>query len=224
MSKVNLVWVTPDAENLLSYIARVSNPENQVKQLSLESPDEMNYRLIKYLIKNKHWSPFQMANICLEINTTRAVSAQIIRHSSFSFQEFSQRYSDVAELKEFDYPEVRYKGTSNRQSSLTEEEAEVNSHLHEDNQLIAKTAIDNAYSAYQTLIDKGVALESARMVLPMCAPTRLYMNGTLRSWIHYLSVRRDRKHAQKEHFEIADEINAILKDYFPLTWRALEDV
>ena len=514
MSNVNLVWVTPDAENLLTYIARVSNPANQQKQLESESPEQMNSRLIGYLIKHKHWSPFEMVNACFEITTTRAISAQILRHRSFclganteiwfdlpadkyrpykkriedlydnfhfgskpsginkirmpmqnrikamrirclneetgdiththinditknkahlfkvtlesgevieaskehhfftdmgwltleealnkkakvtiqtnkskverqytfpqideaneiwlpikswenyyisnmgrlkrvgkhsqgkirigtpsksngypilslnkpgvqkeypvhtlvlktfkpqedytnlvarhknhnkldnrldnlewgsdldnkmdtyteglckqlttkfveiisvedlgvqdsydisvdgpwhnfvannivvhnSFQEFSQRYSSVAELPEFHYPEIRYAGTTNRQASLTMEDAGISKEDHYTQALIAKTAIDDAMDAYQTLLDKGVAPESARMVLPMCSPTRLYMNGTIRSWIHYLQIRIDEAHVQKEHVEIAKQINNILSNLLPLTWKAL---
>jgi len=223
MSNVNLIWVTPDAESLLAYIARVSNPKNQQVQLESESPEQMNSRLIKYLIKNKHWSPFQMVNACFEVNTTRAISAQIIRHQSFAFQEFSQRYSAVSELPEFHYPEIRFAGTTNRQASMTAKEKGIEDDEHSTLELLAKTSIDESLNAYQTLLDKGVAPESARMILPMCSPTRLYMNGTLRSWIHYLQIRLEEEHVQKEHVEIAKQINHSLSNLFPLTWKALND-
>ena len=220
MNQASLVWVTPDAENLLAYIARVSNPANQQKQLESESPEQMNSRLIGYLLKHKHFSPFEMVNACLEINTTRAISAQIIRHRSFCFQEFSQRYATVGNLPEFHYPEIRYVGTSNRQASLTAKEARREDQVISDNETV-KQAIDSAQITYNHLIDNGVAPESARMVLPMCSPTRIYMNGTLRSWIHYLQIRNDESHVQKEHVAIAKEIDLILSQLFPLTWTSL---
>lgn len=222
MTKVKLIWVTPDAENLLTYIARVSNPVNQQKQLESENPKQMNSRLIGYLIKHKHWSPFEQVNACFEINTTRAISAQILRHRSLSAQEFSQRYSTVDELGSFEIPEVRYTGTSNRQASLTAAEAQKEDRLKYDN-YIMESAITFAVDSYTNLINNGVAPESARMVLPMCSPTRLYLNGTLRSWIHYLQVRNDDSHVQKEHVEIAKEIDNILAELFPLTWKALNN-
>jgi thymidylate synthase (FAD) len=182
----------------------------------------MNSRLIGYLIKNKHWSPFQMVNVCFEVNTTRAISAQILRHSSLAAQEFSQRYSTVDELGSFEIPEVRYTGTSNRQASLTAAEAQKEDRLKYDN-YIMESAITFAVDSYTNLINNGVAPESARMILPMCSPTRLYLNGTLRSWIHYLQVRNDESHVQKEHVEIAKEIDVQLAELFPLTWKALNN-
>jgi len=222
MEKVKLIWVTPNAENLLTYIARVSNPKNQQKQLESENPEQMNSRLIGYLIKNKHWSPFEQVNACFEINTTRAISAQILRHRSLSAQEFSQRYSTVDELEYFETPEVRYVGTSNRQASLTAEEAQKEDRVIFDS-YIMESAINFALDSYRSLISNGVAPETARMVLPMCSPTRLYLNGTLRSWIHYLQVRNDADHTQKEHVEIAKLIDAQLAELFPLTWKALNN-
>lgn len=220
--KVKLIWVTPDAENLLTYIARVSNPLNQQKQLESENPEQMNSRLIGYLIKHRHWSPFQMVNVCFEVNTTRAISAQILRHSSLAAQEFSQRYSTVDELGSFEIPEVRYIGTSNRQASLTAIEANKDDRVEFD-EYIMESAVNFALDSYKSLISNGVAPESARMVLPMCSPTRLYLNGSLRSWIHYLQVRNDPAHTQKEHVEIAKEIDTHLAELFPLTWKALNN-
>jgi thymidylate synthase (FAD) len=222
MTKVKLIWVTPDAENLLTYIARVSNPVNQQKQLESENPEQMNSRLIGYLIKHKHWSPFEQVNACFEINTTRAISAQILRHKSFAFQEFSQRYATVDKLSEFHYPEIRYAGTTNRQASLTAVEANKEDRVEFD-EYIMESAVNFALDSYKSLISNGVAPESARMILPMCSPTRLYMNGTLRSWIHYLQVRNDSAHTQKEHVEIAKEIDTQLAELFPLTWKALNN-
>ena len=216
---VKLIWVTPDAESLITYIARVSNPKNQQKQLDSENPEEMISRLISFLIRNKHFSPFEMVNACFEIKTTRAISAQIIRHKSFSFQELSQRYTELNKTN-FVYPEIRYKGATNRQSSLSYEEKGYTETKNIAITDIAHTAVDSAYSYYETLLDEGVAPESARMVLPMCSPTTIYMNGTLRSWIHYCAIRTE-DHVQKEHRDIALSIENILKEHFPLTWKAI---
>lgn len=170
-------------------------------------------------------SPFEMVSACFEINTTRAISAQILRHRSFSYQEFSQRYATVDSIKNtFEYPEVRYKGTSNRQSSLTEEESILPWWKKQASKALQKITIDISFKCYDVLVWFGVAPESARMVLPMCAPTRLYMTGTLRSWIHYLQVRNDESHVQKEHVTIAKEINDVLCELFPYTWAALNDL
>lgn len=224
LKMIKLIWITPDAENLLTYIARVSNPKNQQKQLESETPDQMNARLLRYLINNKHWSPFEMVNACFEINTSRAISAQIIRHRSFAFQEFSQRYASVTELSEFHYPEIRYVGTTNRQKSLEFADTQVSAMVHSLMELKIREGVDSAFETYQYLLDCGVAPESARMVLPMCSPTRLYMNGTVRSWIHYLQIRNDESHVQKEHFQIAQSIESILSKELPLTWQALNGV
>jgi thymidylate synthase (FAD) len=216
MDKVKLIWITPDAENLITYIARVSNPKNQQKQLETESPEQMNVRLLNYLLEHKHFSPFEMASACFEINTTRAISAQILRHRSFSFQEFSQRYAEVNELATDELPEIRYKGTTNRQSSLLWEDTDIDAYTHDTNELIAKTSLSASHQAYKNLLENGVAPESARMVLPMSSPTRIYMSGTIRSWIHYLQIRTDCSHVQKEHYEIAQQIEEILKEQLPL--------
>jgi thymidylate synthase (FAD) len=216
MDKVKLIWITPDAENLITYIARVSNPKNQQKQLETESPEQMNVRLLNYLLEHKHFSPFEMASACFEINTTRAISAQIIRHRSFSFQEFSQRYAEVNELTINELPEIRYKGTSNRQSSLEARHSNVVWWKKSLGKFVQKNILKLTYSAYNVLIWTGVAPESARMVLPMSSPTRIYMSGTIRSWIHYLQIRTDCSHVQKEHYEIAQQIEEILKEQLPL--------
>lgn len=216
LKKTKLIWVTPDAENLIVYCARVSNPKNQGNR-------ETSSKLINYLIKQKHWSPFELVNACFEVNTTRAISAQIFRHRSLCGQEFSNRYQNVNELDITEVPEVRYKGSSNRQSSLSLGEA---TQISEGRNLLVEEimsqALEKAYQSYNQLIDAGVANESARAVLPMSAPTRLYLNGTLRSWIHYLQVR-DNEHTQKEHREIAKEIKTQLKNLFPSVFLALEN-
>ena len=192
------------AEELIAYCARVSNPGNQRNT-------DTAPRLLRYLIKSKHWSPFEMVNMCVSIETTRAIAAQILRHRSFSFQEFSQRYAAV-DGGGLDSPELRQKAEVNRQSSV-EPSAE---HL----QRALKRGVDDAFELYQALLDEGVATESARMVLPLCAPTKLYMNGTVRSWIHYLEQRCD-EHTQKEHRLIAVDIANILKREFPTVYEAV---
>lgn len=222
MSNTKLVWITPEAENLITYIARVSNPKNQQNQLACETPEKMNTRLIRYLVKNKHWSPFEMASACFEINTTRAISAQIIRHRSFSYQEFSQRYASIDELPEINFPEIRYKGTNNRQSSLTKDKAGISDSTNDAALDIQKTTLETAYKNYSKLLKLGVAPESARMILPLSSPTRLYMSGTIRSWIHYCEIRNDKSHVQKEHQQIADEIQQQLEIKLPTIFGALD--
>lgn len=192
------------AEDLIVYIARVSNPSNQHNV-------ETGARLLQYLIKNKHWSPFEMVNVCYKIVTSRAIGTQLLRHRSFTFQEFSQRYAEVSALEPV---ELRQQATENRQSSTEViNDAYVNSK--------AAYALRVAQETYQMLIEQGVAKEVARMVLPMATQTTLYMNGSLRSWIHFLAVRDD-AHAQKEIQQIAQAIKADLKQMFPVVAAALE--
>ena len=182
-------------ENLISYIARVSNPENQLKEGS---------GLIKFLIRHKHWSPFEMVDATFSIKTSRAIAAQILRHRSFSFQEFSQRYSPVVENTEV---EMRKNGAKNRQSSTDViEDPDINEKV--------KDLSDKAFELYGELIERGVAKETARMILPLSSETHIYMKGSLRSWIHYLELRCE-ENTQKEHRIIAEQIKQILKDYFP---------
>lgn len=190
--QVKLVWITPEAEKMILYIARVSSDQTS------EST-----KLLGYLIRNKHWSPFEMASMCVEINTTRAISQQIIRHRSFSFQEFSQRYAAVEELE---IPEMRLAHESNRQSS-----GEVTNY----GQVRIASLIDEIHSLYMDLIDSGIAKETARMILPMCSPTKIYMAGTIRSWIHFLDLRLDEEHTQKEHVDIAEQIAEIFERELP---------
>ena len=201
---VKLIWITPDAESIITYCARVSNPKNQEANANPE-------RLINYLVKHKHWSPFEMASACFEVNTTRDISAQILRHRSFSFQEFSQRYSEVQQRPEL--PNLRRQDLTNRQNSI-DDFADVAT----PGQLSFEQRIAHLYSAsykvYQDLLDAGVAKECARKVLPINSPTRLYMSGTIRSWIHYLSVRTGPE-TQLEHRQIAQEIQTILINHLP---------
>jgi thymidylate synthase (FAD) len=205
-----LIWITPAAEHQIEYCARVSNPKGQ------QTLDTTG-KLLRYLVKHKHWSPFEMASCCFEINTTRDISAQILRHRSFSFQEFSQRYASTTEgLGGIDIPQLRRQDQTNRQNStndLTKEETQAFyrqiSSLFEDTEHL-----------YQEMLSSGVAKESARKILPMNSPTRLYMAGTIRSWIHYLQVRRGPE-TQVEHRLIAEEINRILNDEMPNLWEVI---
>ena len=201
-----LVHITPDAENLVAYMARVSNPANQDNQ-------ETAPKLIRYLIKHKHWSPLEMVSMCVEINTTRSIAAQILRHRSFSFQEFSQRYAEVTLRPEL--PDFRSQDLKNRQNSVDDLSQEV---LLEADQVAAK-ALVTSYRAYERLLELGVAKECAREVLPLATPTRLYMNGTLRSWIHYCQLRCANG-TQKEHQDIACAIKDILAEQVPDIYEA----
>jgi len=206
MSKVTLVHSTKDGDELIAYMARVSNPTNQSNKDSS--------KLIKYLVKHKHWSPFEMVNMCVEINTTRSISSQILRHRSFSFQEFSQRYANVEELKLPSPPDLRLQDPENRQNSIDSEEID-----KANWQGSIQLHYAHAYRLYQNLIKDGIAKECAREVLPMGAPTRLYMNGTLRSWIHYVELRTANG-TQKEHQDIAFACQHLIETQFPLTYEA----
>ena len=206
-SFARLVWITPDAEQQIEYCARVSNPKGQDKV-------DTTGKLLRYLVKHKHWSPFEMASCCVEINTTRYISAQILRHRSFSFQEFSQRYAEVSQPTE--QPLWRRQDVTNKQNSLDDLSEEV---LREADQVSANAFLV-AKEAYDHLLRLGVAKECARKVLPLNSPTRLYMSGTIRSWIHYLSVRRGPE-TQLEHRLIADEIKNILNKQMPNLWEVL---
>jgi thymidylate synthase (FAD) len=198
---VKLIHITPDAEALISYMARVSNPSNQ-------SNTETSQRLIRYLIEHKHWSPFEMVNMCVEINTTRSIAAQILRHRSFSFQEFSQRYAEVTLRPEL--PEFRRQDLKNRQNSVDDLSQEI---LVEADQVAAK-ALVTSYRAYERLLELGVAKECAREVLPLATPTRLFMNGTIRSWIHYCQLRCGNG-TQLEHRIIANGVYELLQEHLP---------
>lgn len=201
MSKVSLVWATPDIENTVAYCARVSNPSNQTNT-------ETAPKLLKYLMKNKHWSPFEMANVCMEIETTRDIARQILRHRSFSFQEFSQRY---AEATEFDIRECRMQDTKNRQNSLVTEDQYLK-HWWNAAQLRVQ---DEAELMYKQALSKGIAKEQARALLPEgLTMSRMYMNGTLRSWLHYVEIRCDEA-TQKEHREVADQCKNIIMELCP---------
>ena len=193
------------AEELISYCARVSNPSNQMNT-------ETAPRLLAYLIKHKHWSPFEMASMTIEIKTSRAIAAQILRHRSFSFQEFSQRYSTATELENIEW---RMQGKTNRQ--VGDEPVDLNVGMLTKLHFVQTKSKE----LYDELVDFGVAKECARMVLPLNTSTTIYMNGTIRSWIHYLDIRC-KDDTQKEHREIANSIRTIFTKHFPQISAALE--
>ena len=205
---VDFVWATPNAEEMIVKMARVSAPSNQ---------DNMDTapRLLRYLIKHKHWSPFEMANMCVEIETTRAISPQILRHRSFSFQEFSQRYADTNELGSAVIPHLRRQDNKNRQNSIDDlSSEEIGGYYRRISALY-----EDAEHLYREMISNGVAKECARSILPLSTQTRLFMNGTLRSWIHYLDLRTDNG-TQFEHRQIAGEIKRIFCKQFPIIGEA----
>lgn len=205
---VQLVWATPNAEEMIVKMARVSAPSNQ---------DNMDTapRLLRYLIKHKHWSPFEMANMCVEIETTRAISPQILRHRSFSFQEFSQRYADTNELGPAVIPHLRRQDNKNRQNSIDDlSSEEIGGYYRRISELY-----ENAEHLYREMVSSGIAKECARSVLPLSTQTRLFMNGTIRSWIHYLDLRTDNG-TQLEHRQIAGEIKRIFCKQFPIIGEA----
>lgn len=207
--KVTTVWKTPDGERLIAYMARVSNPANQA--------NEKYAGLIKYLIKHKHWSPFEMVNVCMEIECTRDIARQILRHRSFSFQEFSQRYA-VADGYEFS--EARLQDEKNRQNSIPVQDREMMRFWEEQQRTVLKAAT----VAYENALQAGVAREVARKVLPEGLTTsRMYMNGTLRSWLHYIQIRTGVE-TQKEHRDIAIACERELMLHFPNVMEALDDV
>ena len=209
-SKVKLVSVTPNAEQTMAYIARVSNPNNQ------ENP---NYAgLLKYCIKHNHWSVFEQATMTLEIETTRGIAAQILRHRSFTFQEFSQRYADTNLIAEdIPLPELRRQDTKNRQNSTDDLPADLKIELYSKIQ----DHFDAAQNLYKELLEAEVAKECARFVLPLAVPTRIYMTGSCRSWIHYINLRSAHG-TQKEHMVIAEECKKVFTEQFPAVSEALE--
>jgi thymidylate synthase (FAD) len=199
-----------DAQGLIAYCARVSNPSNQMNS-------ETSEKLIRYLIKHQHWSPLEMVSACLEIETTRDIAHQIVRHRSFSFQEFSQRYANPVEDLAFSIREARLQDTKNRQNSIElDPEDEIDNKLEQDWRIQQDKVVLAASKAYQWAIENGIAKEQARVVLPEgLTKTRLYMNGTLRSWVHYIELR-SANGTQKEHMEIAKECAKVIAEIFPL--------
>ena len=194
-----------DIQELIAFCARVSNPSNQLNS-------ETSEKLINYLIKNYHWSPLEMVNVCLEIETTRDIARQILRHRSFSFQEFSQRYANPTEDLDFVIREARLQDNKNRQNSIENESSELEIEWKNKQ----KKVIENAISTYEWAIQNGIAKEQARVVLPEGnTVSRLYMNGTLRSWIHYIQLRASHG-TQKEHIEIAKACALVISKIFPM--------
>jgi thymidylate synthase (FAD) len=207
---VSLISVTPDAEKHMAYCARVSNPNNQ--------DNEKFSGLLKYCIKHQHWSIFEQAYMTVEIETTRAIAAQILRHRSFTFQEFSQRYADSSLLgPKIPLPELRRQDTKNRQNSIDDLDAFDVQNL----EIQMTTLFDSAMALYQQMLERGVAKECARNVLPLCTPTKIYMTGSVRSWVHYIDLRSAHG-TQKEHMIVAEGVRDVFKEQFPAVSEALE--
>lgn len=207
---VKLIWITPAAEHVIEYCARVSNPKNQ------QTLDTTG-KLLRYLVRHKHWSPFEMASACFEINTTRDISAQILRHRSFSFQEFSQRYASTIDgLGGISIPHLRRQDLTNRQASHDDLTTEETQSFYRR----ISTLFEDIDHLYQEMLSSGIAKESARKILPMNSPTRLYMSGTIRSWIHYLMVRKT-EDTQLEHRVIAQQIFDVLNQELPNLWEVI---
>jgi thymidylate synthase (FAD) len=210
MNTAKLISVTPDAEKHIAYCARVSNPSNQGND-SFEG-------LLKYCIKHKHWSIFEQAFMTIELETSRAIAAQVLRHRSFTFQEFSQRYADSSLLsKQIPIPKFRRQDVKNRQNSIDDlDDFEV-----QRLEMQTQTLFDSAMALYQQMLEKGVAKECARMVLPLAVPTRIYMSGSLRSWMHYIDLR-SANGTQKEHMDLAIACREIFSEQFPTIASAIE--
>ena len=210
MQSVKLIQATPNPEETMAYIARVSNPQNQ---------DNPSFEgLLKYCINHGHWSVFEQAFMTLEIETSRAIAAQLLRHRSFTYQEFSQRYADSSLLAEtIPVPELRRQDTKNRQNSIDDLDPE----FVELTTRQIQTHFAQGMSLYQHMLDCGIAKECARMVLPLATPTRIYMTGSCRSWVHYITLR-SANGTQKEHMEIAEQCKQIFCEQFPTVGKALE--
>ena len=208
MHKVQLVHSTQGGDDLIAYMAKVSNPKGQ-------NNTENSARLIQYLIKHKHWSPFEMVNMCVEISTTRSIAQQIIRHRSFAFQEFSQRYAQVTEQAQL--PALRSQDTKNRQNSIDDLNPSMVDYFHSQ----IRQLYDQSELLYNAMLSSGVAKECAREVLPLATPTKLYMNGSLRSWIHYVELRCGNG-TQFEHKIIADQCKELISVSFPRVYEALK--
>lgn len=207
---VRLISVTPDAEKTMGYVARVSNPANQ------ENPNVAG--LLKYCIKHNHWSVFEQSFMTLEIETTRAIAAQILRHRSFTYQEFSQRYADSSMLSN-DLPlfDLRRQDTKNRQNSIDD----IDPFVKQEFEIKIRKHFDEAMKIYKEMLDAGIAKECARGVLPLNTPTRIYMSGSCRSWMHYITLR-SANGTQKEHMDIANACKQIFVEQFPVCAEALE--
>jgi thymidylate synthase (FAD) len=207
---VKLISVTPDAEKMMAYVARVSNPNNQ------ENP---NYaKLLGYCIKHNHWSVFEQAFMTLELETTRGVAAQVLRHRSFTYQEFSQRYADSSMLADtIPLPELRRQDTKNRQNSIDD----VDAFIYQEFQIKMQKHFEEGMKLYKEMLDASIAKECARFVLPLATPTKIYMSGSCRSWIHYINLRTANG-TQKEHMDLAEGCKKIFIEQFPTCAEALE--
>tara|TARA_A100001035_G_scaffold275254_1_gene268384 strand:+ start:982 stop:1620 length:639 start_codon:yes stop_codon:yes gene_type:complete len=210
MEKVTLVQATPNPEETMAYVARVSNPKNQ---------DNPSFEgLLKYCIKHGHWSVFEQAYMTLEIQTSRAIAAQILRHRSFTYQEFSQRYADSTLLADtIPMPKLRRQDTKNRQNSIDD----VDPFVRQQFEIAMQRYFEEGLDLYRTMLDKGIAKECARMVLPLAVPTRIYMTGSCRSWIHYIALR-SANGTQAEHMDIANQAKAIFCEQYPTVGKAME--
>ena len=207
--KVSFVSITANPEQTMAYIARVSNPNNQ---------DNENYAgLLRYCIKHEHWSVFEQSFMTLQIETTRGLAAQILRHRSFTFQEFSQRYADSNLLGEIELPELRRQDVKNRQNSIDDLDPAIVDKLEKQ----MNTLFSSSLSLYNQMLESGVAKECARFVLPLATPTRLYMTGSCRSWIHYINLRSAHG-TQKEHMDIANDCKKLFIEKYPTVAEALE--
>ena len=209
-TQTKLVSVTPDAEKTMAYVARVSNPKNQ--------DNEKFAGLLRYCIEHGHWSVFEQAHMTVEINTTRGLAAQILRHRSFTYQEFSQRYADSSLLgKEIPMPQLRRQDTKNRQNSTDD----VDPFVRQDFELKMQRHFVDGMKLYKEMLDAGIAKECARFVLPLATPTRLYMTGSVRSWVHYINLRSAHG-TQKEHMDLVENVRKIFIEQFPTVSEALE--
>ena len=208
-TQIKLISVTPDAEKTIAYVARVSNPKNQ---------DNENFSgLLKYCIKHGHWSVFEQAFMTVEINTTRGLAAQILRHRSFTYQEFSQRYADVSYIREdIPLPELRRQDEKNRQNSIDDVDPKVVETFNKE----MRDHFNKSIDLYKKMLHAGIAKECARFVLPLATPTRLYMTGSVRAWIHYIDLRSAHG-TQKEHMDVVAAIREIFKRQFPICTNAL---
>ena len=209
-TQIKLVSVTPDAEKTMGYVARVSNPENQ------DNPKVAG--LLSYCIRHGHWSVFEQAHMTVEINTTRGLAAQILRHRSFTYQEFSQRYQDVSHIREdIPLPELRSQDEKNRQNSIDDVDPAVVKRFNKE----MRDHFDKSIDLYKSMLHAGIAKECARFVLPLATPTRLYMTGSVRSWIHYIELRSAHG-TQKEHMELVENVRKVFIGQFPLVSQALD--
>tara|TARA_B100000131_G_scaffold181724_1_gene175400 strand:- start:18 stop:662 length:645 start_codon:yes stop_codon:yes gene_type:complete len=209
-TQIKLVSVTPDAEKTMGYVARVSNPDNQ------DNPKVAG--LLSYCIRHGHWSVFEQAHMTVEINTTRGLAAQILRHRSFTYQEFSQRYQDVSHIREdIPLPELRSQDEKNRQNSIDDVDPAVVESFNKK----MRAHFDAGIDLYKSMLHAGIAKECARFVLPLATPTRLYMTGSVRSWIHYIELRSAHG-TQKEHMELVENVRKVFIEQFPIVSQALD--